>query len=387
LTIRERALAVLRNEKPDKLPWYADLAYWIDYLIDEKQMPSRYIKEQTERESQIYQGTGLNFTGVGLHKLHEDLRAGFYLQGYFPFTTHYEGVEVINDIKPSPQGYTRITTIKTPHGDMQEVWEYINSTHSWGPKIHMVKGLDDLKKIRFLYEHSHYEPNYALAEERVQLIGDNGLVLCYIPKSPIMEMIALRAGIECVAYMIADDEDEWAETLAVMETSIDKACNLTLNSPAECYMSPDNLSSESIGINLYNQYGKPFHKKWCSRFREKGKFSFVHLDGTIKPLIRELCDAGFDVIEAITPAPVGDVPFEDIRPFIGGNTILWGGIPGGFFSPNVSDKDFDAYVIELIHIMKKDRRSVLAVGDQVVPGSSFERIARVAKLVDEHGTF
>jgi len=365
----------------------ADLAYFIDYLFDEGLMPEKYLSQEDDHETgvNINQGLARRFNEEGLQALHRDLQAGFYLQGYFPFTTHYDGVEITEEITQSGRDISRVTTIHTPYGDMSEVWDYIYSTHSWGPRIHMVKGLDDLKKIRYLYENTRYEPDYDLALTRYSSVGNNGVVLCYIPKCPIMEMIALRAGIETTTYMIMDDEDEWVYTLAVMEEKINEACRLVINSPAECIMSPDNLSSESIGLSFYKRYGKPFHEKWCGQIREKGKFSFVHLDGTINPLITQLSDAGFDVIEALTPKPVGDITFQEIRPLVRPETVLWGGIPGGFFTNNVSDETFDAYVITLINEMKSDGRSVLAVGDQVVPGSSFERVSRVAELVEQCG--
>jgi len=390
MTTRERIFAILRGEKPDRLPWLADLAYWIDYLNDKNIMPDKYLfSEPAPSESPtISQSSAMVFNETGLQKLHEDLGVGFYLQGYFPFTTSYGGdVKIEEQISRNPRYKTRITTISTPYGDMSEVWVYMYETHSWAPKEHLVKDAGDLKKIRYLYENTHYKPDYSLAERRHQSVGDKGVVLCYIQKCPIMEMIALRAGIEAVTYMIADDEEEWSYTLEVMEKKIDESCEIVLASPAECIMAPDNLSGESIGVNYYNRYGKPYHKKWNDRFRAAGKYSFVHLDGTIQYLITELCDAGFDVIEAITPAPVGSIPFEEIRPMMSDKAVIWGGIPGGFFHPSVDNETFDAFVISLIESMKRDGRSILAVGDQVVPGSSFERIARVEKLVEQYGYF
>ena len=38
---RERALAVLSGKKPDLIPWYADLAYWMDYLNTDNLMPEK----------------------------------------------------------------------------------------------------------------------------------------------------------------------------------------------------------------------------------------------------------------------------------------------------------------------------------------------------------
>ena len=388
MTTRERTLNTLRRSRPDRIPWLADLAYWIDYLFDEGLMPEKYLREESNREPQsiISQGLAGRFSEDGLQALHRDLNVGFYLQGYFPFTTHYDGVEITEAVTRNGRDLSRVTTIHTPYGDMREIWDYICDTHSWAPREHMIKGLSDLKKLRYLYEHTRYEPDYDLAGRRYTSAGDNGVVLCYIPKCPIMELIALRAGVMTTAYMMMDDEKEMELTLALMEEKIDESCKLALDSPAECIMSPDNLSSESIGVPFYTRFGKPFHQKWCDRIRERGKFSFVHLDGTIKPLISELSDAGFDVIEALTPHPVGDIPFSEIRPLVKPETILWGGIPAGFFR-ELNDEDFDAYVKALILAMKADGRSVLAVGDQVVPGSSFERVARVARLVEEHGKY
>jgi len=215
MTTRERVLAVLRGEKPDRIPWLGDLAYWIDYLNDEGLMPEQYLlpelflKEDAKKINSGYDGT---FNETGLQKLHLDLGVGFYLQGYFPFTTTYGGdIKITEEKTHKGKDILRVTTVSTPYGNLYEEWEYVFSTHSWGPKKRMVRDVGDLKKIRYLYENTHYEPDYALATRRYNTIGDKGVVLCYIPKCPIMEMIALRAGIETVVNIICDDEDEWRD--------------------------------------------------------------------------------------------------------------------------------------------------------------------------------
>lgn len=384
MTARERILGMLKGEKIDRIPWCGDLAYWIDYLNDDHLMPEKYLKGQTLEEREVLgQGLAAPFHGKGLIELHRDLQVGFYLQGYFPFQTIYDGVEVTTELN----GTKRITTVRTPYGDMEEIWEYGFCSHSWGPRVHMVKDVEDLKKVRYLYEHTFYEPDYKIAEERNQIIGDQGVVLVYMPKCPIMEMIALRAGIEAVAYMIADDEDEWEETMEVMDKKHAEACEISLKAPAECIMIPDNLSSGSIGRKLYRKYAFDYSKKWTDRIRQVGKFSFVHLDGTVNPLLTEVCEAGFDVVEGLTPAPVGDMKYADMRSLATERAILWGGIPGGFFTPDFSDEKFDEYVIPLIGEMLQDGRSVLAVGDQVVPGAAFDRIKRVNWLAEQYGYY
>lgn len=383
MTPRERVLAVLNRNKPDLIPWFGDLAYWIDYLNDEGLMPEKYRDKTLDKKEVISQGLAAPFVGKGLYELHRDLGVGFYLQGYFPFKARYENVKITENVKDNQ----RITIIETPYGNLREVWEYVYSTHSWGPKEYMVKGYEDLKKLRYLFENTYYEPDYKLAHERYELIGDIGVVLCYLPKSPFMEMVALRAGIEQVTYMLLDAEEEMEETLSIMEKKHDEASEIALNSPAECLMLPENISSESIGKNYYNSYIREYHEKWTKKIREKKKYSFIHFDGTMKGLIRELSDVGFDVLEAITPAPVGDIEIENLHEWVNNDTIIWGGIPGGYFTDKVSDQEFDEFVIHAIEIMTREPRYVLGVGDQVVPGSSFERIKRVGELVQKYGKY
>lgn len=76
------------------------------------------------------------------------------------------------------------------------------------------------------------------------------MVLCYTPKSPLMDLVALRASVDNVTYMEMDDTDEFAALLECMEEKYDEACQLTVDSPAECIMIPENISSECLEFAL-----------------------------------------------------------------------------------------------------------------------------------------
>jgi uroporphyrinogen-III decarboxylase len=365
MTLRERVLAVLNRKKPDKVPWLGDLDYWIYYLNESNSMPDNYKSPD------------------GIYRLHQDLGVGFYLQGYFPFKDCYEGVRV----KDEYIGDICIKTVETPIGNIREVWHYSHESYCWGPKEFFIKDTSDLKVLRYWYEHTYFEPDYKLAEERRELVGENGLVLCYTPKSPFMELAALKAGIEVVTYAILDDPDELEETLTVLERKHDEAAGIALHSPAECLMIPENLSSEVVGKSYYEKYMRSYEEKWIKRIRDAGKFSFIHMDGTLRGLIKEVSSAGFNVLEALTPSPVGDIEIGDIQNWVCNDTIIWGGIPGVYFTDHISDSDFDKFVIGVLEIMRKDSRYVLGVADQVPPKARFERIKKVSELVEKYGRY
>lgn len=364
MTPRERVLSILQGKKPDRIPWFGDLDYWFTYLLKEGLLPERY-------------------KGDGIYQLHKDLGVGFYLQGYFPYKSVSEKVRIETIV----QGDVEITEIKTPVGILRQIRKYLTGSYTWAIKEHYIKDWKDLKALRYWYENTYFEPDYSLAQRRYELVGDNGIVLCYLPRSPIMEMVVSLAGIETVTYMISDNRDEFEETLVILEKKFDEAAQIALNSPAECLMIPENLSSELIGKNIFESYVRRYEEKWVQKINEAGKYSFVHIDGTLKGLINKVASVGFKVLEALTPAPVGDIAMNEIHKWIEGDNIIWGGIPGVYFTDIVSDKNFDQFVIEVLEIMKTQPRYVLGVADQVPPRSRWERIKRVSELVERYGVY
>ncbi|MEG0579829.1 MAG: uroporphyrinogen decarboxylase family protein, partial [Niameybacter sp.] len=131
---------------------------------------------------------------------------------------------------------------------------------------------------------------------------------------------------ENVTYMALDDTDEFDELMGFMEMKHNEAAKISVDSPADCVMIPENISSECIGKEFYHKYMEGYHTRWNSEIKRQGKFSFVHQDGTVRGLVSELSrNSKFDVIEAVTPAPVGDVTIDDVNLLVDDNTIIWGG--------------------------------------------------------------
>ena len=374
---RSDVIKVLNGQTPEYVPWFGDLDYWMNYLSREKLIPEKYLRIDGEKTV-----GGHGMTDSGIQMLHRDLGVGFYLQAYFPFETIYHNVK----IERKDSDTEHFLRIETPYGTLQEREVWMKESYSWAPIEHMIKTAGDMKAFRYLYENIEYKPNYELAERRLKSVGDNGIVLAYTPKSPLMELVALKAGIETVVTeLLCEEPDEFEELLECILEKHEIATQIAIDSPAEYIFMPENLSSEMVGGNLYDNYMQEVHEEWTSRVRKAGKKSMVHLDGVLNPLLTKLSHAGFDVIEAATPAPVGDIALEDMRKYVKDETIIWGGMPAGFFSPIYSDEYFDEWTKNTLEFMKRDNRFVLGVADEVVPGSSFERIKRVSELVEKYG--
>lgn len=375
---------VLNGEIPEYVPWFGDLSYWLNYLHDTNQIPEKYKKMGTARSRELTSDIAGGLSEEGLQALHRDLGVGFYLQTGFPFRTIYHNVKVELEETDS----VKVTRYHTSYGTLQEVWKYVQSTYSYAPVEYLIKTVEDMKVLKYIYENVEYEPDYELAELRKHTVGENGINVMFTPKSPIMELVALKAGIETVITELWSEEpEEFEELLECMKEKHTCAAQIAIDSPAEYIFVPDNLSSEMVGGNLYDDYMEEIHKDWTKRIRKAGKKSLVHLDGTLNPLLTKLSNSGFDVIEAVTPEPVGDVAVEDLRKYVREDTIIWGCMPSGFFSEDFPEDKFEDWTKRVLRIMKKDPRFVLGVADQVVPGTKFERIRKVEELVLQYGKF
>lgn len=368
MTERRRVLTLLSGGRPDRVPWFGDLDYWATALIGRGERPADF------KASDDY---------IAWHR---GLRCGFYLQGHFPFRTIVENCRVTE----WRDGPARRRRVETPRGALTETWTWLAESFSEAPTERLVKSPDDLPAYRFLFENTRYERDYDLAWKRRQQVGEAGVVLAYLPKSPFMQMVALDAGIGAVAEIAADAPDELAETLAVVRGAHDVAAGLALNSPAEVLMIPENLSSEVVGPRFYERYVREYHETWCGEAASAGKYSCVHLDGTLKGLLRQVASAGFTFIEAMTPAPVGDLEVEKWAEWAGATdkrTVFWGGLPGVYFTEQVSDEEFERHTKAVLAVMRSAPRYVLGVADQVPPDGLERRVRRVAELADEYGRY
>jgi len=362
MTPRQRVLSVLRGETPDLVPWLGDLDYWVSSLRQKGELPAQY-------------------AGDGYFKLHRDLGVGFYLQGDFPWTGKTPG----ETMQETRDGNVVRKTWRNPAGTLTEEQTYLPDTFSWAITKHLVTGAEDIPAFLWHIEHTEVTPDYTATLRRRDLVGDIGIVLSYLPRSPFMDLVTGASGLETLVFLLVDYPDETGELLASMAKLSDEAADIALRSPAECLMIPENLSSEMIGEKLYLEWLRPYEARWVERIRAAGKHSFIHMDGTLRGLLRQVAATGFDVLEALTPVPSGDMTWQEIAAAMPEGTVAWGGLPGIVFTPLVSEAQFERHVRETLEVMTARPRCVLGVADQVPPNGTRERVRRVAELVERHG--
>ncbi len=360
---RTRLMNVLQGRNEGKLPWFADLSYLYS---------SKGLKGELEER---FEGPN------GYVRFHRELGAGICFYAPLVWTERYN--DRIQEVVEEKEGI-RIDTICTPRGSVRQVWRYLPESFTWAITEHFVKGLDDVRILLEANENRILCPNYDEYVNTHDQWMDTGYAVGITPVSsaPIQRLLTRWAGVVATMDLYMDDQKELEVLMKALEDCDDPIWDIVCASPCHLFEFPENLSAEVTGRNFFENYNLPYYQKRTSALHRAGKRAGIHNDGSLRGTFDLLGPAGFDVIEAITPASVGDIPLEELRDAAGPNVVLWGGLPGALFSPCYSEDEFESHLQSTVRIFRQDGRCVLGVADQVPPDGLVSRVRRVREVVE-----
>ena len=204
-----------------------------------------------------------------------------------------------------------------------------------------------------------------------------------IASSPLQKLIARWAGIENTVSILLDNPDETEELLMNIDASQTAAYEIIGDSDCEYVEFAENLSGEVTGAFFFEKYNKPHYISRNKLLHEAGKYTGIHIDGTLRPCFSMLSSCGFDAAEAVTPFPSGDIHVEDLRKEAGDAIIIWGGLPGVLFSPLYTEEQFASHLEKVLGIFMPGKGYVLGVADQVPPDAMINRVRLVREMIGQ----
>lgn len=366
MTPKERIEAVYRDTRPDAVPWFADLSNWFVAEKKIKFIPagSFYISnEEIEFHKKL---------GVGAY-----LNMGAFWKGKYCDETVKEIVKADDDL------FT--WTIETPIGTIEEQRRWSPVSFSWDITKRMLKTTEDMAVLRYAFERKYFDPDYERYYTMEEKLGDYGFIYAATGYCGIGFFISRFMGVANTYYALADQKEEVVKTFDVINAMRLRELEVMCDSPCTVIFFSDNLSTGTIPPHYFRTYGADFYTEMAEMAHTKGKFLSVHVDGTMNGLLPLLEECGVDGVDAITPAPMGDLTPAEIREQAG-NMVICGGIPATIWLSG-DDDIFEDCVKEWLELKEQSHRLILAPGDQVPPGTRIERIRRVRELNEQFGTY
>ena len=245
---RSRALAVLKGEKPDRLPWFADLSWWVLAEKQKKTLDPRYEGHE------------------GFVNLHSDLNTGLYLPLVWPYKMSFDCAHNVER-----DGLLEIHSYETPKGTLTEVRKHMPESFTWSYDKHMVESASDLPAFRYFIESHQFEPDVKEADKIDRLYGEQGIPVIWVPRTPLSRFMVEMAGVETTVYALVEDPEGMKETFELMRRKDDEPYQYAAEASSELVMIADNLSSEIVSPNFFREYSLDYYQSRSQQSRETKK--------------------------------------------------------------------------------------------------------------------
>lgn len=336
---KERILAQLRGEIPDKVP-----LFHIDHHI---------LRGEKEREAR---------------------NRGMGIIVYRP--CHLESMRNVEIVSRTESG-SLVRTYKTPLGSLSEVLAVGVGYGCGGPDFRDWKGVqprrkellvkkpEDYEILKFIVENIHYEPYYLAIEDQIRNLGSDGIVVTVLPYEPMQRLIIewvewkrfyidLRKRTKVIEEIVEILEEKYVRELFP----------LAADSPSEVIRYGGNIDTGLINPPMFQRYYLPTYAKCAGILHPKGKVLSVHMDGRLKALEEQIARSKVDIVEAFTPPPMGDLSVDDaVNAWK--DKILWINFPSAISTqPAHPSREVKKYLIGQLRQLIPDGKAALIVSTE-----------------------
>jgi hypothetical protein len=366
---RERFLAVLDGQPPDRVPFAPRILLWYNARIATDTMPAPY-------------------KGLSLRELERKLNLGTPARDGKIFDIRFEGVDVVEQKKNG----THVIEHRTPVGTVRSVTHYSNELDAldMGGRIEEwpLKGPEDYRVWEYIWEHTYWDPAYEAYNAYDEETGQDGVPMVSVGEPPFYNFLLNGAGYGDCFFQFADYQKEVEHMVQVMtEVERERKWPVIANSPARLLLHGQHHSSGFTPPPIYEKHILPYYRDFMPVVHEQGKAVAMHADDDTSLILSQLEDAGYDMLECFITAPMVPLTLEQARKTLGNRVILYGCLPSLIFSPSYSEQDFRDYVDQVFDVIAPGDAIILGVADNVMPDSIIDRVAYVGEVVEERGKY
>jgi hypothetical protein len=275
---------------------------------------------------------------------------------------------------------SRQRVYETPVGRLTETLHYDEWGLSCYNSEYKLKTPADFKIYEYMLQDETWYWDQEAYQRQIAAVEGRGAPQFFFRRSPIQGLFIENMGFENTIFLL-HDQPEVIERYVDVAAAADNALYKVLCAgPIDIVNFGENIDANMDPPTVWRKHLLPYYQKRVDQLHAAGKRAHIHIDGAMKPLIRDISQSPFDAIEACTPVPQGDVTLEEIKQALG-DRILLDGIPAVYFLPYYPlDTLIDCAkkAVELFH-----PRLVLGISDEIPPDGDIERVRLIGQLVQE----
>ncbi len=219
----------------------------------------------------------------------------------------------------------RRVTLRTSQGEISQI-----EVRGW-VQAYYLKTPTDYRVMAHIVRNTRLSLDPAGFEAAEREVGDRGLTLVGVGRSPMQTILVDYAGLENFSYHLSDEFPELFELAEALEAQLLERCRLTAAGPGRYISLLENFTAESWGAARFRKYHLPVYAKLLPIFHATDKRVFPHCDGQLACVAPLLAETGFAGIESLTEPPEGDMTLAQARAGFP-DRVLWANINVGVYA-------------------------------------------------------
>jgi uroporphyrinogen-III decarboxylase len=389
MTERERILAAIRGEIPDRMPWVPRLEFWYRARLRNGTMPAA-------------------LCGLSLNEVAERLGVGLY-SSIPDFTRRVEETDmldrglgimnvpvlphrvVLEDVerRVTRSGREVAVEYRTPAGSIRTAEIFTDEMLDGGASMswvteHAVRQERDFEVAEWIFSHLKVEPRPGAYEARRREVGERGVAVAYVigTACPVHHIMKELMPVEQFFYAMHDCPGKIERLAEAMEPYYAGMKRIAAETEAEVVLLGGNYDDSITHPGFFERYILPPLRDYARELHAKGKYLMTHTDGENRRLMPLYLEAGFDIADSVCPAPMTRMTVDEIRAALADRVTIWGGIPSVLLcEDSASEEQFRVWIASLIERYGYQSRFVLGVSDMVTADVAWDRLAYVTEKI------
>ena len=381
MTNRERMLAAIRGEVPDRVAFVPRIEFWHRAHLRKGTLPAE-LRGLSRMEIADRLGVG-HYAIVPDFTESSDLERadralGIVRHRTLPFTTELDGVER----RVLSAGQRTVVEYVTPVGTVRTEALFTDEMLDGGasdPHVSefAIQKPEDFETVGYIFEHARVEADFSGLDEARARVGERGIVVAYASSQagPVHHIMAELMRVEDFFYAMSDCPERVERLVEQMEGYYARIEACAAECPAEVILYGANYDDSITHAAFFRRHIQPRLKSFGERLHGRGKFLMTHTDGENRRLLPLYVDAGFDVADSLCPAPMTRCTLEQVQAAFAGKITIVGGIPSILLCEgSAGEAEFRAAVEGLIEKFGHAARLIFGVSDMVTADAEWDRL-------------
>lgn len=345
-----------------KIIWQPRIGCWIsDHISRDGKLPGRY-------------------RGMTKPELYRDLGCSARIYEFNSCFVRKEHPKV-EKTEEELDGMRALYRLKCPKGEISCVMRGNSSNEGRYYEKWWVSDEEELKILEWIDGRAEWEYDHEKYLELLSEWDGLGAPTIFMPRIGIQHLYTVAMGYINTSYALADYPDTVKKYCESMESRQEGLIEEINSSSIDIINYGDNLHDGYLPPELFKEYVLPVYQRRGELLHRGGKFVHSHWDGNVKRILPYAQECNLDGIEAITPAPQGDVTPAEVKKALG-DMFLLDGIAAILFDERYPVEELTAQAEEIIDLFAP--KLILGISDEISSEGDIERIRVVGELVDKY---